>query len=93
MSIKEIINNEKWDAKVFDPVGKHNLAPYHNASLDRIEHAVYKRIGDLEKKLKNAEELKREAIGIAELEIKKNKTLCIAELEAKVARAKHGGEK
>ncbi len=34
-----------------------------------------KDITELENKLKNAEELKREAIGIAELEIKKNKTL------------------
>jgi len=35
----------------------------------------YDRIAELVIKLKNAEELKRDAIGIAELEIKKNKTL------------------
>lgn len=47
MSIKQIINNERWNADVFEPIGYHILAPAHNASLDRIEAEVKKRVTEM----------------------------------------------
>ncbi len=53
--VKKIIDNERWSAEIFDPIGKHNLALEHNDSIDRIIVEVMELEAQLDKSMRAAE--------------------------------------